>query len=539
MKPRTSLAGCAAALLALTVLSASPIEPGNSASGIADPAYAMMQQAVAGAVVADAARVFGLGSPQHCLANEVLAVCLHPDTPPERVDEILRSLPTWDGGDKYQLGQRWTSTAMDGSTGGSGNPINLTYSFVDDGVWIPGGSGEPGSANRLYAVMNQHFGSEAVWKPLFADMFNDWGSHCGITYHEVADDGAAFPGSAGAVGLRGDVRISSHSVDGAQGVLAYNYFPNVGDMVLDSSENWGAATNHYRYMRNIVRHEHGHGFGLQHVTPENCSKLMEAFACTNFDGPQDDDLRGSMRLYGDVYERNNTVETASDLGTVSGTFALEHPAAVTSSVDFDYYRFTTSGPAVLGVTLDPVGSRYLLEGVFVQTDEIMNLAFQVLGGPNGSEVLATVNDVGLGGTEVLAGFALPAAGDYWLYVYRAGGLTDLQRYDLALDVQVDDLTAAPDQGLLARGAAATLAPNPFNPRTVVRFQVETPGPYALDVYDVSGRLVRHLRGTAVAGWNEQAWDGRGDRGEAMPSGTYLMRIRAGEAVQFVRGLLLE
>ncbi len=316
-------------------------------------------------------------------------------------------------------------------------------------------------------------------------------------------------------------------------------FPNVGDMVLDSSENWGAPTNNYRYMRNIVRHEHGHGIGLQHVTPQNCSKLMEAFACTNFDGPQDDDIRGGMRYYGDAYERNNTVATATDLGTLTGAFALPRPVSLTSSVDFDLFRFTTTGPAVLDVILDPVGSRYLLEGVFVQTDEIMNLAFQVLGGPDGSVVLAEVNEVGPGVNEVLSGLALPAAGEYWLYVYRAGGMTDLQRYALSLNVAVDDLTATPDQVVQSPGTGATLYPNPFNPRTIARFYVETPSSFAMDVYDVTGKLVRRIRGEAIAGWNEQAWDGRGDRGEALPSGTYLMRIRAGEEVQFVRGLLLE
>jgi hypothetical protein len=222
-----------------------------------------------------------------------------------------------------------------------------------------------------------------------------------------------------------------------------------------------------------------------------------------------------------------------------GTFTFPRPASLTSTVDSDYFHFTTDGPANLDVVLDPVGSRYLLEGGFIQTDEIMDLALRVLSGPGGSVVVAEVNEVGLGANEVVTGLALPTAGDYWLQIYRGGGLTDLQRYNLSVTVQPGDLTAAPDQGIVAAGRGASLAPNPFNPRTVVRFQVETPGPYEMTVYDVTGKLVRHFRGEAGTGWNEQAWDGRGDGGQALPSGAYLMRIRAGEEVQFVRGLLLE
>lgn len=526
-------------LIVLILLIAAPLTTGSRSLDREDPAYSAIERAVAQVVANDAARVFGTDSPQHCIANHALAACIHPDTPPERVEEILRSLPTWDDG-RFSLGPRWSATATDGPTGYSGNPINLTYSFLDDGVYISGGAGEPGSGSRLYAEMNDQFGSEAVWKALFAGIFNDWGKNIGITYSEVLDDGQSFPGSPGELGLRGDVRIGGHFIDGGYGILAYNYFPDRGDMVLDTNENWNASYNNYVFMRNVCRHEHGHGIGLQHVTPENCTKLMEAYLCTNFDGPQDDDIRGGMRYYGDTMELNNSTGAATDLGLLEGDFGFDYPVSLTSSVDFDYFRFTTAGAAELDVTVDPVGHGYMLDGNFIQTDELMDLAFRVLGGPDGVDVLIVVDDVGLGENEVIIDFELPAAGDYWLVVYRAGGGTALQRYDLSLNVEITDITAV-TQGRTPRSELGlSIFPTPFNPRTTARFYVEAPGPVALDVYNVAGQLVRNISGQAAsAGWMELTWDGRSDAGGSMPSGTYLLRARVGNRIQTVRGLLLE
>ena len=524
-------------LLALAILLATPLAASASDPVVDDQIYSAIVRSVGQAVVSDAARIFGTDSPQYCIMTREYALCIHPDTPPERVDEILRGLPTWTG-DKYQLLQRWSTTAMDGSVGGN-SPINLTYSFLDDGVWIPGAN-EPGSGSRLYAEMNGHFGSEAVWKAIFASIFDDWGKQIGVTYHEVTDDGAAFPISAGAVGLRGDVRVGAHGIDGSYGTLAYNYFPNGGDMVLDTAENWGSATNDYRFLRNVCRHEHGHGIGLGHVTPQNCQKLMEAFLCTNFDGPQDDDVRGGMRYYGDTFEFNNTAAGATDLGTLDGIFNPEFPVSLTSGIDFDYFRFTTLGAAELSVIIDPVGGRYDLEGVMVQTDEIMDLAFRVLGGANGSDVLIEVNDTGLGDAEMLVDFVLPAAGDYWVLVFRAGGDANIQRYDLTIAVEPTDITAVDNYGVPRADLGLSLFPNPFNPRTTARFYVETPGLVALDVYDVSGKLVRSILDQADSvGWAELIWNGRNNAGESVPSGTYLMRVQVGGKVQNVRGLLVE
>lgn len=82
----------------------------------------------------------------------------------------------------------------------------------------------------------------------------------------------------------------------------------------------------------------------------------------------------------------------------------------------------------------------------------------------------------------------------------------------------------------APAAAVQLAawPNPFNPRTRIRFNMEERGRVELAIYDSGGRLARELYpGTVLsAGEHEIVWDGRDNTGRALPSGVYLCKITA-------------
>ncbi len=80
--------------------------------------------------------------------------------------------------------------------------------------------------------------------------------------------------------------------------------------------------------------------------------------------------------------------------------------------------------------------------------------------------------------------------------------------------------------------AATWAPNPFNPSITVRFHVPAGAahvPVTVAVFDARGRRVRTLvNATLPPGAHAALWDGRDDSGSAVGSGTYLLRIRAGD-----------
>jgi hypothetical protein len=79
------------------------------------------------------------------------------------------------------------------------------------------------------------------------------------------------------------------------------------------------------------------------------------------------------------------------------------------------------------------------------------------------------------------------------------------------------------------------SPNPFNPSTTIRFDLPSAGPVRLAIYDVGGRLVRHLaQGQLPAGTHTVVWDGRDSAGRGVSSGAYFARVEASGKVATVR-----
>jgi hypothetical protein len=82
-------------------------------------------------------------------------------------------------------------------------------------------------------------------------------------------------------------------------------------------------------------------------------------------------------------------------------------------------------------------------------------------------------------------------------------------------------------------------PNPFNPVTRIRYEIEASATVALRIYDVEGRLVRRLAGGYRAqGRHEELWDGRDGRGRAVASGIYYYRLDAGSFTETRKMVLL-
>lgn len=97
-------------------------------------------------------------------------------------------------------------------------------------------------------------------------------------------------------------------------------------------------------------------------------------------------------------------------------------------------------------------------------------------------------------------------------------------------------SAVPPEGIV-RHHLRQNQPNPFNPRTVIGFELPAPGHVRLAVYDIAGRLVRTIAdGPFLQGLHELTWEGKDSRGREAGSGTYVARLDfAGrtEAIQMV------
>jgi hypothetical protein len=74
-------------------------------------------------------------------------------------------------------------------------------------------------------------------------------------------------------------------------------------------------------------------------------------------------------------------------------------------------------------------------------------------------------------------------------------------------------------------------PNPFNPSTHIRFDVPEAVDVRIDVFNVLGRQVRTLAsGLMSAGSYDILWDGTDTQGQAVTTGVYIYRMRAGDFV---------
>lgn len=136
--------------------------------------------------------------------------------------------------------------------------------------------------------------------------------------------------------------------------------------------------------------------------------------------------------------------------------------------------------------------------------------------------------------QLLAGGNAPSSPDWtWSHVADAQG--EIREGGRVLDqgwtVSVEDPQSPPgDQpGRLSRLAWVRNTPNPFNPRTVIGFELLGPAPIEVEVriYDVRGTLVRVLlHETLPPNTWFVAWDGKDDAGEDASSGVYLAVVDA-------------
>jgi len=366
---------------------------------------------------------------------------------------------------------RWSSTATSGGGLGQGDPTTITWSIVPDGTPItPAGGGIPSTessaSSTLIAQLNSNFGiapgptQGQAWFAAFNTSFNRFAELSGLSYtYEPNDDGQNIrSGFPGVLGTRADVRIGGHPIDGNSGanILAYNYFPNLGNMVLDT-DNTGFYSVNNTSFRNIVMHEHGHGLGLNHTNPVNQTKLLESIITGAFEGPQIDDIQAIHRGYGDFYEKSNggagneVSGNATPLGVVADTtvsigtdgadtgsnfevFPNESDfISIDDSSDIDFLSFTLTSLSSVDLGITPVGGAYN-SGPQGNTPALFNATAQsdltLVLFDSSLTSLVTANNTGLGGSESITNQLL-APGNYFARVTGAANATQLYQLDVS------------------------------------------------------------------------------------------------------------
>ena len=157
------------------------------------------------------------------------------------------------------------------------------------------------------------------------------------------------------------------------------------------------------------------------------------------------------------------------------------------------------------------------------------------------------------GQDLTGELAVPHTGDWQSWdtvtaeVTLAAGVQTLRLVPLTSDFNLnylefrrDPVSDAPEL-TIASARLHPCYPNPFNPSTTLSFTLPEEQAVSLDIFDMSGRLVRRLLVDEQSrpGRHEVVWNGRDDSGRAVSTGTYLYRLRSGDFSQSRRMVLLK
>ncbi|MBU8934875.1 MAG: T9SS type A sorting domain-containing protein [candidate division Zixibacteria bacterium] len=82
-------------------------------------------------------------------------------------------------------------------------------------------------------------------------------------------------------------------------------------------------------------------------------------------------------------------------------------------------------------------------------------------------------------------------------------------------------------------------PNPFNPTTTISFDLPARSEWTIEIYSITGSLVRGFSNTAEAGMVSFEWDGTSQSGDKVASGVYFYRLQAGDFSETRKMVLLK
>lgn len=83
-------------------------------------------------------------------------------------------------------------------------------------------------------------------------------------------------------------------------------------------------------------------------------------------------------------------------------------------------------------------------------------------------------------------------------------------------------------------------PNPLLHTTTIKYFVKIPGFVQVDIFDLSGNMIKNLvKETMAPGENNVIWSGDDEKGNRVPSGTYFYKIRNGDLSQIKTMILLK
>jgi hypothetical protein len=280
--------------------------------------------------------------------------------------------------------------------------------------------------------------------------------------------------------------------------------------------------------------------------------VISASITLNYDSDDGVSDPGDLRIVKDDGSGDGSGIAWLDLG---GTGSGAPSGNITSTTNFILFGDFTLGNNTGGDNSLPVElasfTGKVSEGKVVlrwaTASESQNLGFNVYRStsPNGPftklnpQVIPGLGTSGTGQEYGWVDDSVDASTDTYYYYLKDVSLSGVENLSSLIKVDVKRQLAGPKEPALLQNY-----PNAFNPETWMPFQLSEAANVTLNIYDVSGKLVRTLElGQKLPGYyldksSAAYWDGRNSNGERMGSGVYFYSLRAGDFTA-VRRMVLQ
>lgn len=221
-------------------------------------------------------------------------------------------------------------------------------------------------------------------------------------------------------------------------------------------------------------------------------------------------------------------------------------ASELSAVEYNTIRGKIPTKSVFGIYIHPGASfsfsrntfSYLIQGVTYEGGEegwygfnYNNLESNLYNAVNYSSIVVQSPN-NWWGTTVISTIQSKLEGSFYFAPFGQSRITDAGPYgsspstvSVSSDGEMRKTPFISNDAIPADIVLDQNHPNPFNPSTVIRYQLPRQGWVKIVVYDILGRHVRTLVDQIQsAGFHSNTWNGNDDRGATVVSGLYIYRM---------------
>ncbi|MFC1716038.1 FG-GAP-like repeat-containing protein [Candidatus Poribacteria bacterium] len=143
-----------------------------------------------------------------------------------------------------------------------------------------------------------------------------------------------------------------------------------------------------------------------------------------------------------------------------------------------------------------------------------------------------------------ADFVVESSGSYIFTVTGADVNGNMGLSSKAISIQVDEQLSDSELPAPARFSLLPNYPNPFNPGTWIPYELPQPANITIDIYSISGQLVRSLNlgrraaGNYISKDTAAYWDGKDEFAQEAASGVYFYILSADNSLRAARKMIL-